>query len=424
MQAKRNANDAIALVNTAEGGLAVIQDSLLMRMRELAVQSANDTLVNDDRDIIQLEIEQLKEEINHIANHTEYNTIQLLNVDVLQGTAFPGDPGELDIVFLIDNTGSMNPFQTLLSNNLSDFVGMLGSKGITDMQFGAFEYTDNDYLATDFGGSPWTTSQNDLKTAIDNIATNNRGGVENVFTAIDNVMTTYTFRNSSTGGQNKHIVLVTNEDSDDPAGYAATLATLQAQGVRLHAVYNPKFPSNNTDEIGNMVNELGGATVDLKTADWGQELIEKVAIDIADSITDFSNEAQPGLLKMHIGANTQQTIDVELFDATTKNLGLDNLDLSLRYASEIAIRKIDRAIQTVSEQRAKFGLYANRLEHAVQNISVGEERMSQSESQIRDADIATEMMNMTKNRVLMDAAQGMLSQTFMLAEKSLQLLRA
>jgi len=76
--ASKNASDSISLIQTAEGALNETH-SILQRMRELSVQSANDTNVTDDRDALQKEISQLTEEIDRIANTTEFNTQKLLN---------------------------------------------------------------------------------------------------------------------------------------------------------------------------------------------------------------------------------------------------------------------------------------------------------------------------------------------------------
>ena len=77
-QASRNANDGISLIQTAEGALNETQ-SILQRMRELAVQAANDTNTGNDRTEIQKEIDQLTQEIDRIGNSTEFNTKKLLN---------------------------------------------------------------------------------------------------------------------------------------------------------------------------------------------------------------------------------------------------------------------------------------------------------------------------------------------------------
>ena len=86
--ASKNAQDAVSLVQTAEGGMQTIQD-LLQRMRELAVQASSDTNQNTvDRDALQLEVNQLAAEINQIADTTEFNKMKLLNGDVAGGSVF------------------------------------------------------------------------------------------------------------------------------------------------------------------------------------------------------------------------------------------------------------------------------------------------------------------------------------------------
>lgn len=84
-QASANAQDGISLIQTAEGGLSETQN-ILQRMRELAVQGANDTNVADDRNQIGQEVKQLQEEIDRIATTTEFNTKKLLNTNSSAGT--------------------------------------------------------------------------------------------------------------------------------------------------------------------------------------------------------------------------------------------------------------------------------------------------------------------------------------------------
>ncbi|PID21887.1 hypothetical protein CSV61_06625 [Sporosarcina sp. P3] len=78
-QAKQNIKDGISLAETADAALGKINDPMLLRLRELAVQAANDTLTDDDRKLLQLEVAQIKQGIDQIANNTEFNTIPLLN---------------------------------------------------------------------------------------------------------------------------------------------------------------------------------------------------------------------------------------------------------------------------------------------------------------------------------------------------------
>ncbi|TVX99404.1 flagellin [Paenibacillus cremeus] len=94
-QASRNVQDGISLIQTAEGALGTIQDPALLRLNDLAVQAANDTLTGSDRSMIQDEVERIKQGINDIANNTHFNGIHLLNVngsqfDSLSNTIYTG----------------------------------------------------------------------------------------------------------------------------------------------------------------------------------------------------------------------------------------------------------------------------------------------------------------------------------------------
>ena len=84
---------------------------------------------------------------------------------------------------------------------------------------------------------------------------------------------------------------------------------------------------------------------------------------------------------------------------------------------------LDQAIKTVSAERSRLGAYQNRLEHTINNLNVGAENLQAAESRIRDVDMAKEMMNFTKNNILNQAAQAMLSQANQQPQAVLQLLR-
>ncbi|ADQ14012.1 flagellin [Halanaerobium hydrogeniformans] len=103
-QAQRNVQDGISLLQTAEGGLAEIQDPPLQRMRELALQAANDTYTENDRKAMQNEFDEMKNSIDDIANNTEFNTQKLLNVKIESVT-------EVDSVNGTDETGSTEETQ-------------------------------------------------------------------------------------------------------------------------------------------------------------------------------------------------------------------------------------------------------------------------------------------------------------------------
>ena len=128
-------------------------------------------------------------------------------------------------------------------------------------------------------------------------------------------------------------------------------------------------------------------------------------------------------LLVHTGANEGQNLEIELADARTKALGIDQLDYSTRLGAEAAIAKIDAAIEKVSAQRGKFGAYQNRLEYTYNNSTNYSMNLTAAESRIRDADIAKETMKMAKSQTLTQASQTMLAHANQQPESVLSLLQ-
>ena len=103
-------------------------------------------------------------------------------------------------------------------------------------------------------------------------------------------------------------------------------------------------------------------------------------------------------------------------------LGVANADVSTRDAANKAIESVDTAIKKVSMQRAGLGALQNRLEYTVNNLTTTNENLTNAESQIRDTDMATEMINYTKFNILQQASQAMLAQANQQPQAVLQLL--
>ena len=162
-QASRNAQDGISLIQTTEGALSEVHD-IIQRMRELAVQSANDTNVNADRDELNNEFVELVEEVGRIKDNTQFNTQNLLN-----GTA--GDSGTVTI-HVGANTGEQMELNFDHSGiNLSGIHGDLSGIDISDLS-GANSGIDaiNDVLETvSEGRSQLGAWQNRLEHTIKNL---------------------------------------------------------------------------------------------------------------------------------------------------------------------------------------------------------------------------------------------------------------
>jgi len=163
-QAAENANDAVALLATAEGAYNAVSD-IMVRMRELAVQASTDTLTNKERAYINTEYQDLSAEISRIADVTEYNGIKLMD-----GTAGDGNDGGLVFQVGTRSTGNdrieitlKNQDNEQLNLNTTDVASLTNAQGaITAID------TAIDQLATD--RATLGSTSNELTLAVDNLA--------------------------------------------------------------------------------------------------------------------------------------------------------------------------------------------------------------------------------------------------------------
>jgi flagellin len=132
---------------------------------------------------------------------------------------------------------------------------------------------------------------------------------------------------------------------------------------------------------------------------------------------------------LHIGANMDQRTQVYIGTMTAKGLGIRNvgddtfISLSAPDSANRAIGTLDVALKIINKQRADLGAYQNRLEHTIRSLNIGAENLQASESRIRDADMANETVNYTKNMILTQAGTAMLAQANQKGHTVLQLLQ-
>ena len=130
-------------------------------------------------------------------------------------------------------------------------------------------------------------------------------------------------------------------------------------------------------------------------------------------------------LTFQIGANgvEDQRVTLSVNDMSSKAIGVANADVSTQDAANKAIEMVDNAVKTVSMQRAGLGALQNRLEYTVNNLTTTNENLTAAESQIRDTDMATEMISYSKFNILQQASQAMLAQANQQPQAVLQLLQ-
>ena len=152
----------------------------------------------------------------------------------------------------------------------------------------------------------------------------------------------------------------------------------------------------------------------------------KAEIDRISSTTDYNGVKPIGstsAITVQIGPTSGETLEITAAKMDAASLGVSAISVSTVSDSNAAITAINKAINTVSTHRAKLGASQNRLEHTINNLKVTSENMTAAESRIRDTDMAKEIAAFTKNNILNQAAQSMLSQANQQPQGVLSLLR-
>lgn len=433
-QATANANDGISLVQTAEGALNETH-SILQRMRELAVQSANGTYQNEvDRDNLNKEVSALKSEIDRIAKSTHFNKINLLD-------------GSLD-----QSSGTVSG--TVDSKAVS-FTGL--AEGTKVVFAGGADDGDGAVAAYDPDSKTITVTLNE--TDADNAATYNTADVQAAIRELEG------FENVSATVGNGTTDTISSGNTAATLLASTTVSTYNdATKATVSATADPDFKINvtkagvtgvssaiafNTTSLGASL-ASGTLTIGLDadteyTADDITKMVKAAGIDgfefeftgklsgsavvsgfgASTTVADGSGILGGEGLTLQIGANgtSDQQVSLNVGDMSTKGLELGSVSIKTQGDANDAIETIDNAINKVSGTRADLGALQNRLEHTVNNLGTTSENLTAAESRIRDVDMAKEMMEMTKNNILTQAAQAMLAQANTQPQSVLQLLQ-
>lgn len=143
-----------------------------------------------------------------------------------------------------------------------------------------------------------------------------------------------------------------------------------------------------------------------------------------------ADSASGRIMQLHVGANVDQNTRVYVGTMTAQALGLigvqgdaeSKLAISDPESANMAIATLDSALTTVNKQRADLGAYQNRFEMAAKGIAIASENLQAAESIIRDTDMASEIVNYTKNQILTQSSTAMLAQANTQSQNVLPLL--
>ena len=397
-QASSNAQDGISAVQTAEGALNEVQD-MLQRMNELAVKSANGTNSATDRDYIQNEIDQLTTEIDRVAETTKFNETYLLKGNKQAAKEYTTG---YQINKLKTGKNIFTADGTQLTTDTDLDAAITAGKELYTI---APTHSAATKTSTSITGVTYTGPDLTAAKTLKYDGTNWKDGADTV--NLQDLGITIT----GTATANDQITI-----SQATAGTKATTNDYTAAPGKLYDADGNKISANALDDYFNIDAAAGTASLKagkkLYTDDQGTTLLKDA--DITKYVATSQSKTAALTLKLHVGAdatdNNQISVDIDAMSADglgVKNLKVDGADDT---NAKNAIDTIKAAIQTVSTQRSALGAVQNRLEHTINNLDNVVENTTSAESQIRDTDMATEMVKYSNNNILAQAGQAMLAQ--------------
>jgi flagellin len=358
-QAVRNANDAISLLQTADGASIEIGD-MLQRMRELAVQAANGTNDTDDIANLNKEFASLATEIDRVADSTEFNGIQVLKGDILND----------QLSFVVgQDTSAVNKMNVAFSDfNLADGASKVDEVLGSEVLLRAVG--DSSAIAGDLGSG--------LSIFVSDGTTSISVDLADVRVAANNA----TLVASSASHANIATALQTKATAN-----SAFLLTIEANGTSGFKFIEKAGSGDVVDTAGDLAKYTGTASV---------------AFTFAGAVAGTGS----GVMGESLSAYK-----------STLSGSAKNVDTST------TVGEIDVAIKGVAQARADFGAVINTLEHSVDNLNVAIQNTSSAKSAIMDADYAAETTELARTQILAQAATAMLSQANQQQQSVLALLK-
>lgn len=421
-QAARNANDGISLAQTAEGAMQEATN-ILQRMRELAVQSANDSNSASDRASLQKEVSQLQQELNRIANSSEFNGKKLLDGSFTsQSFQVGANKGQTIAVSIGDTRGTKIGDFNLTSDSIDAAAartaltqvltvsGKLGSDtvdvGATDVARDIAAAVNQKTAATGVDAEAVTYAKLDTLSAAGGISFDLQG--ENATAVkISAQITDPTDLSGLAQAINDHSGETGVTARLDEAG-DVILKSAEGYDILLSAFTHSAAGTVNVTTLGSdgITPSAGGP---FNLAVGGTAAVQGV-VDFHSSSSYAVDTSAAGTL-FAVAANTSALESVGAIDIGTQ-VGAGN-----------ALKVADSAIAFIDEQRASLGAVMNRFESTIANLMNISENISAARSRIRDADIALETSNMTKQNILQQAGVSVLSQANTTPQLALQLLQ-
>lgn len=370
-QATQNTQNGSSMMKVAEGAVNNTVE-ILKTLKEKAINAATDTNTDTDRATLQKEINQFVDQIND-------NALATFNGKYLVDGSKSAAVGTATKTILINQ---------MLEANASKLVGMKDASGKSLNIVSGDKITVSVVSQGQVISSTVTlTADTTLESVLGSSAFNNY---------IDKSNSAY----SDGGGDGSGIIKT--DVFTDTAGNDVTTPNGEGAFAIISAT-------------GGINTQISGLTITIQDANGNakksaNEKLEFSVLQFAADKQDIDNS-----LKIHVGAAAGQTISVSLADMRAESLGLQSSDATILNVStpekaNAAISAFDYALAKALDQATTIGAIQARLEYTASNLTTSSENVQAAESTIRDADMAKEMTNYTKNNVLLQAAQSMLAQ--------------
>lgn len=409
-QAMRNASDAISLSQTAESGLTET-GNILQRLRELAVQAANDTNTASDRAAIMTEVHDLQSEIDRIATTSNFNGRNLLD------GSFTG---------MTFQVGS-NQGQTISVNLSSSRVTSIGAVA---------QATGTAVTATTFAAGD--VIFNGISVGVSSAADDTKSTVGNSFSSISKAAAMNAV--SAASGVYASVNANTVTGGAIVGGGALAAGNLTINGSQIITATAVQAGDANS-VLRNAINALSSTTGVTATVTAGALTLTATDGRNIDVVANAGGIAIHGAAQ----ATTYGTItltsdsDFSITGAALAKAGLgavvspvtvntavnvNTIDLTTATNAGTAMNTLDYAIRQVSTKRATLGAVMNRVQSTLSNLGATSENLQASRSRIQDADFAAETASFARNQILMNAAVTMLAQANVSGQIALTLLGA
>jgi len=459
--ASKNANDAISMLEVGEGATLEISN-MLIRMRELAVQSASGTYSDTDRDALDLEFTALLTEIDRVAKNTTWNTMSVLNGADSAGAAVYTAAAEKTTVNIQLGANASQTmaieFNTWVPSVAVDMQATsasgTGSNGLDPQQTSTVTLKALSTGDTVTIGGKTYTAASDLTAA--EVATNFVASLEGDGNAITGWTAQVDSNNSSairftsTADESVETLVMSSSISADPTLAVTTQGVTAATGVTAETevatlTFKPlatddtviidgftftaasdltaeaaaeafltAYSASGSSKSGNYAAARVGEVVTFTAASAGDETDLTVGGTRAD-------QALAAAVTEDYRASESAFGDAILYwnnGGTATAINIDTVG-----NSEFAIDQLDKAILGVATERAKYGAFMSRLEHSSDNLLNVAQNTDQSRSRIEDADYAVETSELARTQIISQASTAMLAQANQSKQSVLSLLQ-